>query len=141
MIVLDTNVVSELMRAEPEPRVFAFVDARPRNMLFTTTIVQAEILSGVAMLPMGRRRTALQEDAERLFSVDFAGRVLPFDEAAAIHFAAIRAARRAAGRPVASFDSLVAATARAHGAIVATRNTSDFRGCGVDVIDPWSASH
>lgn len=93
------------------------------------------------MLPMGRRRTALQEDAERLFSVDFAGRVLPFDETAAIHFAAIRAARRAIGRSLASFDGLIAATARAHGAAVATRNTGDFEGCGIDVIDPWKAPH
>lgn len=137
MIVLDTNVISELMRAAPHPRVFAFVDGQPRAALYTTTIVQAEILSGTAMLPAGQRRDALASDAERLFSVEFAERVLAFDDVAAVQYATIRAARRAIGRPLTSFDGLIAAVARARGATIATRNTIDFSGCGVDVIDPW----
>lgn len=139
MIVIDTNVLSELMQAEPNPRVFAFIDAQPRATLYTTAIVQAEILSGVAMLPQGRRRVALEADAQRLFADEFAGRVLPFDQEAALQYAAILERRRAIGRPLEGFDGLIAAIAAAAGFAVATRNTADFADCGVPLVNPWEA--
>jgi hypothetical protein len=137
MIVLDTNVISELMRAAPNPSVLDFVDAQPRASLYTVAIVQAEILAGIAQLPSGRRRTALETDARRLFAEEFAGRVLPFDEGAASTYADIIERRRAMGRPLEGFDGLIAAIARSAGAAVATRNALDFEGCGVQVINPW----
>lgn len=137
MIVLDTNVISELMRAEPNPSVFAFVNAQPRASLYTASIVQAEILAGIAQLPNGRRRAALETGARRLFAEEFSGRVLPFDEGAASAYAEIMEARRVIGRPLEGFDGLIAAIARSAGAAVATRNTADFEDCGVEVINPW----
>lgn len=140
MIVLDTNVLSELMRPEPHPDVFSWVAARPRAALYTTSINQAEILAGVEVLPAGKRRRALAAAAEAIFAEDFADRVLPVEGKAAVHYAVILSARRMAGRPISSFDALIAATALAAGASVATRDVTDFEGCGVAVLDPWAAS-
>ena len=92
------------------------------------------------MLPEGRRRADLAAAAEGMFAEDFAGRILPFDAAAAIAYAALFAARRQAGRPVATIDLMVAAIAGARGARVVTRNVRDFSGCGIEVIDPWQAA-
>jgi len=139
MILLDTTVISELMAPHPNGAVFAFVEAEPRARFCTSAIVKAEILAGVARLPEGRPREALAADARRLFDVEFAGRVLAFGREAATHYAAIVAARRAEGRPLAGVDCLIAATARAAGARIATRNVRDFEGCGVEVVDPWAA--
>lgn len=139
MIILDTNVISELMREEANEAVFAFIDAQPISTLYTTAIVQAEILFGVAMLPPGRRRAALEADAQRLFAEEFAGRVLPFDQEAALHYAAIIERRRAIGRPLEGFDGLIAAIAAAAGFAVATRNTADFEDCGIPLVNPWEA--
>ena len=140
MIVLDTNVISELMRPEPDAGVLAWVAGQPRAMLYATSISQAEILSGIAMLPEGRRRTALGAAAEAIFAEDLAGRILPFDSAACIHYARIVSKRRAAGSPIDAFDAMIAATTLAAGASVATRDTNGFEGCGVAVIDPWKVS-
>lgn len=101
---------------------------------------QAEILAGIAVLPEGRRRAALAAAAAAMFAEDFAERILPFDAAAAAAYAELFAARRQAGRPVATIDLMVTAIARARGASVVTRNVRDFSGCGVGVIDPWGAS-
>ena len=139
MILLDTNVLSELMRPAPEPRVVRWVGARPATALFASTIAEAELLYGVAMLPQGRRRGELAEAIALMFEDDFAGRVLPFDRAAAQSFAAIAAERRRAGRPIAQFDAQIAAIARSRGASLATRNVADFQGCQIEVIDPWTA--
>lgn len=139
MIVLDTNVISELMRLEPDATVFAFVDAQPARSLYTTSIVVAEILAGIAMLPAGRRRTALEDDASRLFQEEFADRILPFNRRTAVAYAHIIEKRRALGRPLEGFDGLIAAAAAAAGFTVATRNTADFEGCDVDLINPWAA--
>ena len=139
MIVLDTNVLSELMRAEPHPGVLAWVAARPRATLYTTSINQTEILYGIAALPEGRRRAALAAAAEAMFADDLAGRVLPYDGAAAAHYAQIIVARRRAGNPIEAFDALIAATARAAGADLATRDIGGFAGCGLTVMDPWAA--
>ena len=140
MIVLDTNVLSELMRTQPHQAVLAWAAAQPRTTLYTTSINRAEILYGIAALPEGRRRTALAEAAAAMFDEDLAGRVLPFDGAAASHYAQLVAGRRAAGAPIEAFDALIAATARVVGAAVATRDVDGFRDCDLTVIDPWAAS-
>ncbi len=139
MIVLDTNVISELMRARPHPRVFAWVSARPRALLYTTYLNQAEILYGIAALPDGRRRTALAKVAREIFEEEFAGRVLSFGAAAAARYGDIVTARRRAGNPIEGFDGLIAAITLAAGAGVATRDVGGFAGCGLTVIDPWTA--
>jgi toxin FitB len=140
VIVLDTNVLSELMRAEADARVLAWVAAQPRALLCTTHINQAEILYGIAALPEGRRRAALAEAAKAMFAEDFAGRILPFGAAAAACYSDIVLARRRAGNPIEGFDALIAATALAAGAGVATRDIGGFAGCGLSLIDPWTAS-
>ena len=139
MIVVDTNVISELMRGEPHPAVVAWVAAQPRALLYTTHINQAEILYGIAALPEGRRRAALATAAEAMFAEDFAGRILPFKAAAAARYPGIVLARRRAGNPIEKFDALIAAVALAAGAEVATRDTGGFAGCGLTLIDPWTA--
>ncbi|MDQ0474919.1 type II toxin-antitoxin system VapC family toxin [Labrys wisconsinensis] len=138
MIVLDTNVLSELMRAHPDEAVVAWLLAVPSADLFTTTVTQAEILSGLALMPDGKRQLALRAAAERLFAVDLAGRILPFDSDAAHAFARVVVERRKAGRPIGNLDAQIAAVARAKGADVASRNVEDFRGCGIVVRNPWN---
>lgn len=140
MVVLDTNVISELMRPAPHPAVLAWVAAQPRPTLYTTSISQTEILYGIAVLPEGGRRAALVAAAEAMFAEDFAGRVLSYGGNAAAHYAAIVTARRRAGNPIEAFDALIAAAARAAGAGVATRDTGGFAGCGLTLVDPWTAS-
>jgi predicted nucleic acid-binding protein len=140
VIVIDTNVISELMRGEPHPAVLAWVAAQPRSQLYTTYVNQAEILYGIGALPEGRRRTALAAAAEAMFAEDFAGRILPFDAAAAARYPGIVLARRQAGNPIEKFDALIGATALAAGASVATRDVGGFAGCGLTVIDPWTRS-
>jgi predicted nucleic acid-binding protein len=140
VIVLDTNVISELMRAEPHPRVLAWVAAQPDALLYTTYVTQAEILYGIAALPEGRRRAALAEVAEGIFGEDFAGRILPFGAGAAACYASVVVARRRAGNPIEQLDALIAAIALAAGASVATRDSGGFTGCGLTVIDPWTAA-
>jgi predicted nucleic acid-binding protein len=137
MIVLDTNVLSEVLRPAPEPRVLAWLDEQPANSVFTTAITQGEILYGIRLLADGQRRRRLWDAANAIFDDDFAGRVLGFDSDAAGHYAQIGASRRAAGRPISQFDATIAAIARSHGATLATRNTKDFDGCSVEVVNPW----
>ena len=140
MIVLDTNVISELMRHRPDQAVFTWVAAQPRSLLYTTSINKAEILYGIAALPEGRRRSYLEETAAAMFAEEFAERILPFDAAAATHYAEIVVARRRAGNPIEAFDAQIAATALVFGADIATRDIGGFSGCGVTVINPWTAS-
>lgn len=137
MIVLDTNVLSELLRPAPAPRVEAWLSAQDGAKVCFTTVGEAELRLGVAILPTGRRRTALAAAIEGILEEDFRDRVLSFDCAAARAYAAIAADRRAAGRPISQFDCQIAAIARANGAAVATRNVGDFEACGISVIDPW----
>jgi predicted nucleic acid-binding protein len=139
VIILDTNVVSELMRHEPSPAVLRWMAAQPLAALHVTALTPAEILLGIELLPEGRRRQQLAEQAEGLFAEDFAGRVLAFDGAAAPVYAAIVAGRSRAGQPIGAIDAMIAAIARVHGASVATRD-GDLVGCGVPVIDPWTAA-
>ena len=137
MIVLDTNVLSEVLRPAPQARVLDWLQDQPRASLFTTTITRAEILYGIRSLPKGKRRDGLWDAAMKIFDVDLAGQVLTFDSVAADEFAQLSASRCAAGRPITQFDALIAGIARSRGAKLATRNVSDFEECGIAVIDPW----
>jgi hypothetical protein len=138
MIVLDTNVVSELMKSPRSEAVVAWLSTqRQVDDLSVTTITVAEVLYGIELLPNGKRRDGLGRQAAAMFSQDFAGRILPFDDPAARIFAVLAAGRRKRGRPIEFFDAQIAAIARAHGATLATRDTSDFEGCGVQLINPW----
>jgi predicted nucleic acid-binding protein len=137
MIVLDTNVLSELMKPAPEAKVLHWVAARPAASLFTTTVTQAEILYGAGLLPEGRRKSALGAAIAEMFAQDFAGRILPFDGAAAHAYAGLAVARRRAGLPISHFDAQIAAICRSRDATLATRNTRDFTDCGIDICNPW----
>lgn len=139
MIILDTNVLSELMKAAPAAAVESWIAAQPPTSLFTTTITQAEILYGIALLARGKRRYALEEAVAGMFEEDFADRILPFDVAAARAYATVAAERRQSGKPITQFDAQIAAIARSRGAAIATRNASDFEECGIPVINPWQA--
>ena len=137
MIVLDTNVVSELMRPAPSEAVLAWFAAQDAADLYLSAIAEAELRRGAAMLPAGKWRDQLLVVMDAMIAEDFAGRILPFDSAAAQAFVLVSLERRAAGRPISFADGQIAATARAQGAAIATRNTADFAGCGIAVIDPW----
>ena len=137
MFVLDTNVISELFRPQPDPKVMAWVGQLSGDELFTTAITRGELLFGLYCMPDGRRRNDLLEKLVLLFEQKLAGHVLAYDEAAADAHAKFAAARRAKGRPVAMPDAMIAGIAHSHEAALATRNVRDFEGCGVTLIDPW----
>ena len=137
MIILDTNILSELMRPQPSEIVTRWVSQQSAPSLFITTITQAEIWYGLALLPLGQRRTVLEKTIEEMFAEDFNQRVLSFDTAAARTYAAITAGRRSVGRPIGQSDAQIAAIALSCGALVATRNVTDFEGCGITVLNPW----
>jgi|SRR5579859_8082374 len=138
MIILDTNVLSELMRPKPSASVLAWIRKQPEAELFTTSITEAEIFYGIEVLPKGKRREHLAAAAEMVFTEDFAGRVYGFDSAAARAFSKIASSRRTIGRPISQTDAQIAAIATAKHAKVATRDVKGFEQCGVDVVDPWS---
>jgi toxin FitB len=138
MFLLDTNVLSAVMGSRPASQVAGWMGTQPLDLLFTATVCQAEILSGIAVLPQGRRRAGLEMAALAMFREDFAGRILPFDSEAAVVYAELFAARRTAGRPTATADLMIAAIARARGASVVTRDTADFEECGLTLINPWT---
>lgn len=139
MILLDTNILSELMRPAPEPAVEQWLAAQPDASVFITAITEAELRYGVALLPSGKRRTALSTEVEEMLEKDFGGRILPFDSLAAQAFAILASERRQAGKPISQADAQIAAVARSRGSSLATRNVVDFEGCGVLVINPWTA--
>ena len=138
MIVLDTNVVSELMRPSPDSGVIDWVARQVAPDLHVSAISEAELRYGVEVLPQGRRRDGLLDEIEGMLREDFGGRVIPFDSYAARSYAAIATALRAAGRPISHADCQIAAIARALGASVATRDVNGFEGCGIEVINPWT---
>ncbi|MFB2937475.1 type II toxin-antitoxin system VapC family toxin [Aerosakkonemataceae cyanobacterium BLCC-F154] len=137
MIVLDTNVLSELMKPKGSSVVRKWVAVQPMMNLFITTITQAEILYGIALLPSGKRQNELNEAAQLMFAEDFAGRILPFDETAAVAFAKIVSQRRQRGNPISQSDAQIASICYTRQATIATRNVSDFEGCGITIINPW----
>ena len=137
MIVLDTNVVSELMRPAPAPSVVGWVRGCDVRELQTTAITVAEIGYGIRRLVDGQRRDRLQSAAGELFA-RFANQVLAFDIPAAEQYASLVTERERAGRPIDGFDAQIAAICLAHGSTLATRNTKEFEGTGVTVIDPWA---
>jgi toxin FitB len=137
MIVLDTNVLSEALRPSPSANVLRWLASRQSDELFITTITQAEILYGIEALPAGKRRTRLHTAIEEIFSADFQGRILPFDEDSARIFAQIVRARETIGRPISQFDAMIAAISRSRRAAIATRNRNDFEHCGIPILNPW----
>ena len=138
MILLDTNVISELMRPTPDAYVQAWIDDKDLPELATTSVNLAEIGYGIALLPEGRRKDAMQGAAEKVFARLFGGSVLPFDAHAAATYSGLAAAHRHAGLSVGILDLQIAAIAKAHEATLATRNTRHFTECGIELIDPFT---
>ena len=137
MIVLDTNVLSELMRAQAEPAVVDWLDRHEQDSLAVTAVTVAELLYGIARLPEGRRKTGLRDAALQMLDEEFAGRVLVFDEDAAVHYAALVSQRERTGHPISMADAQIAAICRHHAAALATRNTKDFDGVDIVLANPW----
>jgi len=137
MILLDTNVISEPLRAMPDANVLAWIDAQIVETLYLCTISLAELRFGIAALPEGKRRNALHANVEQRVLPLFSGRILPFDESASLAYAALRARARNAGQAIAPIDGYIAAIAAAHGFAVATRDASPFDAAGLNVINPW----
>lgn len=139
MIVLDTNVLSEILKNTPNTGVVAWIENESQSSLFTTAITRAEVFYGIHILPEGRRKQTLFTAVQDIFRLDLAGRVLAFDDDAADCYAQIAAARKANGSPISQFDAMIAAITLSRGATLATRNIKDFIGCGVQLINPWTA--
>ena len=138
MIILDTNVLSELMRPKPSPTVVAWIAKQPSTEVFTTAITEAEIFYGIELLAKGKRREQLLAAADGLFAEDLAGRIFDFDSDAARAFSKIGVQRRVLGRPISHADAQIAAITLVRRARLATRNLVDFQDCGIDVVDPWT---
>lgn len=138
MVVLDTNVVSELIRPSPSPVVQAWVAGQEAKNLFFSAVSEAELRYGLETMPESRRKNALTVEVEGMLREDFIGRILPFDSEAARSYAKIAADCRTAGRPVSLADCQIAAIAHSRGMAVATRNIRDFAGMGIKLIDPWT---
>lgn len=138
MLVIDTNVASDLMRPTPTPSVVAWIAERNAATMYLTAVSEAELRFGIAILPTGRRRDALEAAMRRWLEQGFADRILPFDSAAARAYAEIAADRRKAGRPIGEADCQIAAISCSRGASLVTRNVRDFEGTGVEVVDPWA---
>ena len=139
-VLLDTNVVSELMRKVPDPMVAVWAAGHRLENLFFSAVGEAELRYGAAILPTGQRRETLVSDIERMLREAFEDRVLSFDRSAAHAYADIAARRRSTGRPVAPADCQIAAIARSRRMAVATRNVRDFDDAGIEVVDPWAAA-
>ncbi len=137
MIVLDTNIISELLLPVPQPAVVDWLADQSPAAIFTTTVTEAEILYGLRLLPDGPRRRELEAAILPIFTQDLAGRVLPFDREAADVYGSIATERRKAGRPISQFDAQIASITVSRGAALATRNVADFEGVGLVIINPW----
>jgi len=141
MIVLDTNVISEMLRVVPSPEVARWIVVQPAHELCVTAVTEAEIRVGVTMMPTGKRKAQLQATVDQILGQVFAGRILAFDSAAAVVYAEISANRRSMGRPISPFDAQIAAIAKANGAqAIVTRNITDFADLDVTLINPWHAA-
>jgi toxin FitB len=137
VIVLDTNVLSALMRTKPEAVVVEWLDRQPADSVWVTSITVFEARFGLALLPKGRRRSGLERAFDRVLTEDLSSRVLTLDEMAAVTAAQLAADRQQAGRIVDLRDTLIAGIAQARRATIATRNTRHFAGLDVPVVDPW----
>lgn len=140
MILIDTNVISELWKVEPNPGVLAWIDAQTVETLYLSAITVAELRFGLATMPEGKRRTIYQERLEKEVLPTFAGRVLPFDLDASQAYADLMARARVDGRAIGKADGHIAATAASHGLIVATRDISPFEAAGLTIVNPWEAA-
>lgn len=137
MFILDTNVISEVMDVKGASNVMTWIDAVPKQDLFTTALNYAEIWYRIAVREEGRKKRQLVARAEAMFDEEFHGRILPFDESAALHFADISARRKRLGRRIGIVDTQIGAIARANGMTVVTRNVSHFQDCDVPIVNPW----
>ena len=140
MILTDTNVLSEVLLLLPDPCVARWMSNVPRRQIWTCTIVVAELLTGIEVIPPGRKQAELALAVHEMVARDFAGQILSFDLRAARQYAVIRAKRQKMGRPIKELDAQIAAIAAVHGATLATRNARDFEDCGIKVINPWEAA-
>ena len=138
MFILDTNVLSELMKPAPDRSVVDWISSSALAGLYITTIAQAEILYGIRLLPSGKRRAGIELTADEMFEEEFNGRILPFGSDAVRPYAEIAAARSRLGRPIAHADAQIAAIAFSNGASLVTRNVKDFEHCGITVLNPWT---
>jgi len=137
VIVLDTNVLSEMLRPRPNPIVMSWLESIAHLMIVTTSVTRAELMHGIEIMPSGKRRDLLRYLAHDVFDVDLRGRLLVFDRDAADTYAVIGAAQRSRGRPVGQADAMIASIVHSRGAVLATRNVRDFVGSGVPVVNPW----
>lgn len=137
MIILDTNVLSEFMRAVPDSVVMDWIGQQKTSEIFVTTITQAEMYYGLALLPVGKRRSEMERAVRQMFEQDFQERILTFDSAAALEYAGLASFRRQIGKPIAQADAQIAAIALAQRAILATRNIADFCDCQLTLVNPW----
>ncbi|MET3853762.1 type II toxin-antitoxin system VapC family toxin [Rhizobium sp. OAE497] len=139
MIILDTNVISEPMKPDADPKVLAWLDDQAAETLYLTSVNLAELLSGIEVLPDGRRKAGLHQKLVELMARLFEDRVLPFDEPAAREFAPLIGRARGAGRVISMADGQIAAIARTRGFTVATRDVAPFEAAGVPIINPWES--
>ena len=137
--IFDTNVISELMGGRQVALLRAWLDNYAADQIYTTVICEAEIIAGIAKLPEGRRKATLVQAADNVFAIVFRDRVLPLDREAAREFGVIVNARQKQGRPIATFDALIAAIARRHEAAIVTRDEGGFQAAGLTVLNPWRA--
>lgn len=138
MIILDTNLVSEPLKPKPDAAVLAWLDRQAPDTLYLTTITLAELQAGIEVLPVGKRRQVLQETLTEVVA-QFEGRVLSFDQDSAHAFGRVAASAQAAGNPIHFGDCAIAAIAIRHGFVLATRNVRDYKGAGIEMINPWNA--
>lgn len=137
MIILDTNVVSELMRSSPDSRVLHWFSSQSADDLHITAITMSEIFYGIELISTARRRETVRTAAEKMFETVFVDRILTFEDRAARAFSQIASSRRRQGKPMADFDAQIAAITRVHAATLATKNPYVFEGCGVRMVNPW----
>ena len=138
MILLDTNVISEQMRTELSIRILAWFKNNRSERLFLSSITEAELLRGIAILPQGKLKLPKTKLLAEILQIHFAHRILPFESNAANHYAEIYASRKFLGRPISTFDCMIAAIAKANDCKLATRNVAEFEMCGLEIINPWA---
>jgi len=139
VILVDTNLISEFTRERPARQVTQWLRHQDARELFTTSISEAEMFFGALLMAPGRRRDEIIGQVQNIFDIDFRGRILAFDSAAAREYASIVCDRQRMGRPIMTADAQIAAIARSRGATLATRNVRDFEHCGIELVDPWAA--